>query len=152
MRFFLIPYIALGFVLSLTMGIEYNCEGQEMLPTFYGSPFVHKQESLASSMEYYYSISGLILNILTWSITLFLFDVFIQLIIKKSNRKNLLTLPYKVLIILLSVCSTFYIATDWMMTGRGFDEGRNYWYWNIDKDAKTWGVTCKGEWVLLGNY
>ena len=29
-----------------------------MFPTYYGSPFVFKDKSLGSSMEYYYSISG----------------------------------------------------------------------------------------------
>ena len=51
MKFVLIPYIALGFILSLVLGIEYNCDGQEMFPTYYSSPFIFKQTSLGSSME-----------------------------------------------------------------------------------------------------
>ena len=63
MTYAIIPYVALGLILSLTIGIEYNCEGQEMFPTYYGSPFAFKQKSLGSSMEYFYSIAGLILNV-----------------------------------------------------------------------------------------
>lgn len=42
MKFIILPYIALGFVLSLVIGIEYKCVGTEMFPDFYGSPFVFK--------------------------------------------------------------------------------------------------------------
>ncbi len=74
MKFVIIPYIALGFVLSVIIGIEYNFKGEEMMPTYWGSPFVYKQESLGSSLERYYSISGLILNVIIWSIVLFFID------------------------------------------------------------------------------
>ena len=60
MKYLIIPYIALGLVLSLAIGIEYNCEGHEMFPIYYGCPFVFMKKSLGSSMEYYYSISGLL--------------------------------------------------------------------------------------------
>ena len=55
-KFLIIPYVALGLVFSLVFGIEYDCVGKEMFPTYYGNPFVFKQKSLGSSMEYYFSI------------------------------------------------------------------------------------------------
>ena len=89
MKFIIIPYIALGLVLSVAIGIEYNFIGEEMMPTYWGSPFVYKQESLGSSLERYYSISGLVLNILVWSIVLFFIDKGIRRI--KLIKKNEIT-------------------------------------------------------------
>ena len=41
--------------------------------------------------------------------------------------------------------TTLNIGIDSVMLGRGFKEGLNYWYWNTDKEAKDWGMTCKGK-------
>lgn len=74
MKFIIIPYIALGMVLSVVIGIEYSFVGKETMPTYWGSPFVYKQESIGSSLDRYYNISGLILNVTIWSIFLFFID------------------------------------------------------------------------------
>lgn len=145
MKFLIIPYIALGLVLSLALGIEYNCEGQEMFPTYYASPFVFKQISIGSSMEYFYSISGLILNTLTWSVILFYIDKGI----KRINQTKKFNIVYKFVIGLLIVFSTLNVAINSVMIGRGFSENSNYWYWNMDKEAEDWGMTCKRELVTF---
>lgn len=145
MKFFIIPYIALGLVLSLALGVEYHCEGQEMFPTYYGSPLVFKQTSLASSMEYFYSISGLTLNVMIWSIILF----FVDKGIKRINRTKGFKVGYKAVIGLLIVLSTLNVAMDSVMIGRGFNENLNYWYWNMDKEAEDWGMTCTGKLVTF---
>lgn len=150
MKYIIIPYIALGLILSLVIGIQYNCEGQEMFPTFYGSPFVFKQNSLGSSMEYFYSISGLILNILVWSILLFFLDKIIQTIIGKLSRPRWIKISYKIIISLMIVFTTFNVIINSIMLGRGFDNGLNYWYWNMDKEAKDWGMACNGEVIMFG--
>ena len=123
MKFLLIPFIALGLVLSLALGVKYNCDGQEMFPTYYGSPFIFKQKSLATSMEYFYSVSGLILNILTWSIILFLVDKGI----KRINQNRIFKIGYKIVIGLLIAFSTLNMAIDAIMIGHGFNENLNYW-------------------------
>jgi hypothetical protein len=145
MKFVIIPYIALGFVLSLAIGIEYNCKGQEMFPTYYGSPFVFKQKSLGSSMEYFYSISGLILNVLTWSVVLYFLDKGIQ----RFNKKKPIRVWYKFILGLLIVFTTLNVAVDSKMLGRGFNENLNYWYWNLANEAKIWEVKCEGELIIL---
>ncbi|MCB0649062.1 MAG: hypothetical protein KDC49_20470 [Saprospiraceae bacterium] len=145
MKYAIIPYIALGLILSLAIGIEFNCVGQEMFPTYYGSPFVFKEESPGSSMEYFYSISGLMLNVLVWSTFLFFIDKMIQAIIGKLSRPKWIGISYKIIIGLMIVFTTLNIAIDSIMIGRGFDKGLNYWYWDMDKEAKDWGMTCKGE-------
>jgi hypothetical protein len=149
MKYVLIPYIALGLILSLAIGIEYHCEGQEMFPTYYGSPFVFKQKSLGSSMEYFYSISGLALNILVWSSFLFFIEKVIQNIIGKLSIQKWLRVSYKIIIVLMIAFTTLNIVVDSIMIGRGFNNGLNYWYWDIDKEAKDWGMNCKGEVIIF---
>jgi hypothetical protein len=149
MRYAIILYIALGLILSLTIGIEYHCEGQEMFPTYYGSPFVFKQKSLGSSMEYFYSVSGLILNIMTWSFFLFSIDKAMQAFIRKIGKPKLILVSYKIIIGLLIVFTTLNIAIDSVMIGHGFKSGSNYWYWNMDENAKEWGMTCNGQVIIF---
>lgn len=145
MKFIIIPYIALGLVLSVVIGIEYNFVGEEMMPTYWGSPFVYKQESLGSSLERYYSISGLVLNIAVWSIVLFFIDKGIRRI--KPTKKNENT--YKVIIALFIVFTSLNVVCDYSLIGNGFEENLNYWYWDIDKEAGNWGGKYDGEMTTL---
>jgi hypothetical protein len=139
-------YICLGFVLSFVIGIEYDCGKLEMFPIYYGSPFVFKQKSLATSMEYFYSISGLVLNVFVWSIFLFFIDKFFQNIFSKILETKWVQRIYKLTIAVLIAYSTISIFLEYMMLGNGFDKNRNYWYWDIDKEAKYQGIIiCKGE-------
>jgi hypothetical protein len=145
MKFIVIPYIALGLVLSLAIGVEYKCGGPEVFPTYYGCPFIYKQESLGSTMEFYYSICGLFLNILTWSILLYFLDKWVQIINKAKSIRAL----YKIITGFLIIFTTLILVTDLQMIGIGFEENLNYWYWNIDNEAADWGVTCDGKLTIL---
>jgi len=145
MKFVIIPYIALGLVLSVVVGIEYNFKGEEMMPTYWGSPFVYKQESLGSSLERYYSISGLILNVIVWSVAIF----FIDKGIKRINLTKNLKIIYKASIVLLMVFTSLNILWDCSLIGTGFKKTLNYWYWDIDKEAKEWGGKYVGELTTL---
>jgi len=144
-KYIIITYLALGLALSLVIGIEYNSNGQEVLPTYYGSPFVFKQKSLGSSMESYYSIFGLIINLLIWSILLYFIDKGIKIISKSKTTKT----AYKIIVGLLIIFSTFNIAFDSVMVGLGFNENLNYWYWNIDKEAEEYGQNYEGKFIIF---
>jgi hypothetical protein len=142
----ILAYIALGFVLSFVIGIEYNCGIKEMFPIYYGSPFVYKQKSLGASMEYFYSISGLALNVFGWSVFLFIIYKLFKNIFSKIVKPIWVGNINKFAIGLLIVFSTISIFLEYMMLGYGFDKNRNYWYWDIDKEAKDQGIIiCKGE-------
>jgi hypothetical protein len=145
MKYVLIPYIAFGFALSLLIGIEYNCEGKEMFPDYYGSPFVFKKKSLGSSMEYFYSISGLLLNLITWTVILSLINRMITRLISRLGKQMVARIFYAIIICVLFFFTSVKITVDRVMLGRGFDPQRNYWYWNMNKEAKEWGVDCKGK-------
>ena len=151
MKYLVTPYIALGLVLSMTIGIEYNCIGQEVFPTYYGSPFVFKQKSLGSSMEYYYSISGLVLNILTWSLILAVIDLVIKSL-KRKVKWRWVGVSYRAIIGIFILFTTFNIVIDCVMIGHGFGEGLNYWYWDLSNKANEWGVICDGEIIALKKY
>lgn len=71
-------FIALGLSLSLVICIEYDCTGTEMFPTYYGSPFVFKKTSLGSSMQFFYSIFGIILNLIIWYILVYCLNMIIN--------------------------------------------------------------------------
>lgn len=145
MKYFIILYIALGFVLSLITGIDYNCDGTEIFPEYYGNPFVFKERSLGSSLTYFYSISGLILNVIIWSSIIFLLEKIIQNLIKKTNKNKYVMSFYKIFIVILILFSSFIISMDYIMMGRGFDKNHNYWYFNIDEEAEKWGLNCEGK-------
>lgn len=146
MKYAIVPFLALGITLSMILGIEYNCDGTEAFPTYYGSPFVFKKESLGSSMEYFFSISGLVLNVLIWSFILFLFHHLISRLIKNISESKIIIVAYKVMIVVLIVFSGLNILITQVMIGRGFEKGLNYWYWDMNKEAKDWGMTCSGKW------
>jgi hypothetical protein len=50
------------------------------------------------------------------------------------------------LIVVLIIFYGLNILISQVMIGRGFDKGLNYWYLDINKEAKDWGMTCSGEW------
>lgn len=146
MKFVIIPYIALGLVLSVFVGVRYNCTATfDVFPTYYGSPFVFKSTSLGSSMEYFYSISGLIMNVLIWSLLLFVIDELVQ----KFNTTKWVTRPYKIIVGLLIGFTTLNILFGFLTFGSGFDKNSNYWYWDMSGEAKKWGVVCDGKWSIL---
>lgn len=141
LKYILIFYIAFGCVLSSLIAIEYNCEGQEAFPTYYGSPFIFKQKSMASSMEYFYSVGGLLLNGAVWSLALYLIDKFVRSLIKT----RFVRIVYNSATSLLVLFSTLSIILQSTCVGKGFEPGQNYWYWNFDQEAQQWGMQCKGH-------
>jgi hypothetical protein len=145
-KYLTIPFIALGIVLSLVFGIEYNCQGEEMFPIYYGSPFVFKEKSLGSSMEYFYSISGILLNVAIWSVIIALLRLAILKILDLKSKSRILTKIYKGTVIVLVVFSALNIGISYIGIGQGFKKGLNYWYMDLDKEAKDWGMECEGEW------
>ena len=144
MKYIILFFIALGFVLSSVVTIEYNCIGTEMFPKYYGSPFIYKQDSLASSLESFYSISGILLNIVVWSVLLYFTHFLIQKLVIKTNNKIVLYF-YKGVIILLLCISALMVNMSVELKGSGFNKNMNYWYFDLDQKAKDWGMECKGN-------
>lgn len=92
-------------------------------------------------MEYFFNIYGLVLNILTWSVVLYFLDKGIQ----RINKAKLFHIGYKIIIGFLIVFSTLNVVADISLMGKGFEENRNYWYWDMDKKAADWGMVCDGK-------
>jgi hypothetical protein len=149
MKYAIILYIALGLILSLAIGIQYHCEGEEMFPIYYGSPFIFMKTSLACSLEHHFSILGLVANCMVWSFMLFFIDKTIQILIRKVSKPKLIRISYNIIIVLMLLFSTFHIAINAIFLGSGFEKDLNYWYWDVDKEAKYYKVTCKGELILF---
>lgn len=144
MKYFIICFIALGFILSSVITIEYNCVGTEMFPIYYGSPFIYKQDSLASSLESFYSISGIALNLIVWSTLLYFIHFFIQKLVTKINSKIVLYFYNSVIILFLCISAlTVYMSVE--LKGIGFNKNSNYWYFNFEHDSKAWEQQCEGK-------
>lgn len=144
MKYFIICFIALSLVLSSVITIEYNCVGTEMFPKYYGSPFIYKQDSLASSLESFYSISGIVLNMIVWSVLLYFIHFLIQKVVTKINSKIVLYF-YKSVIIILLFISALVVYMSFELKGNGFNESTNYWYFDLDQEAIDWGMQCHGK-------
>lgn len=140
-RFSLIVIIAFGLMLSPMFNLVYHCLGSEVLPVYYGSPFIHTRTNLGSSLEHFYSISGLALNTLIWIVIVTLVDKLLRKISKSKTYK----LIYQILIGVLTVSAVFVIFWNATLIGQGFSENSNYWYWNVDEEAEKWGAECECE-------
>lgn len=145
-EYLVVFFIALGMSLSLIVCIEYDCVGTEMFPTYYGSPFVFKKTSLGSSMQFFYSIYGIILNLFIWYILVYCFNLIANKIIEAMHYNILSIIIYKILIIFFLIFSFLSILIAWLEIGNGFDKNFNYWYWNLNKEANDWGMVCDGKW------
>lgn len=149
LKYIIIPYIALGLVFSMAIGLEYDCTGDEIFPKYFGSPFVFKQKSLATSMQYFYSISGLVFNTLIWSGLLFLIRFLVLRILANMEKKSVLKIIYNVAVGILFLFATLNMAVETILVGPGFKEAQNYWYFDMNAAAEKWGMECKGEWVFF---
>ena len=149
MKFLLIFFIALGLVLSCVLTLEYNCVGNEVFPKYWGSPFVFKQSSLASSLEYHYSVLGLLANTLIYSIILGIIHYYFVFFIAKNRFKKPLFILYKMGIMLLLLFSIASCTFSTLIMGSGFGKHSNYWYFELDKEASDWGMQCSGTWVVF---
>lgn len=92
-------------------------------------------------MEYFYSVSGLLLNVAVWSLALYLIDKSVRSRIKTQFVRNV----YNSATVLLVLFSTLSIILQSTCVGKGFEQGQNYWYWNFDQEAQQWGMQCKGH-------
>ena len=148
-RWILLFIVSLGFSLSMILGFIFNCEGTEQLPSYYASPFVFKRTSLASSMEFFYSLSGIIYNTLVWAICLGLIDLIILRLIKTMKEKQVFERVYFILKLGPFLVALFFILLSLLELGKGFDSNSNYWSFNLEQDAKNWGATCNQKWVIF---
>lgn len=149
-KYFAIPIIALGIALSAIVGIEYKCPSSgDIYSTFYASPFLFKQVSLGSSMEYYYSIVGLLLNFITWFLILITIRYLILKTLNTRSNPKTTNILYRTVVGGLLIFSILSILFAWTSFGQGFNENLNYWYWNLDQETVNSGITCKGQWYFL---
>ena len=117
-----------------------------MFPTYYGSPFVFKKTSLGSSMQFFYSISGIILNLIIWYILVYCINLIVNKIIEALHLNKLSIIIYKISIVFFLLFSFLIILMTWLEIGSGFGKNFNYWFWNLNKEANDWGMVCDGKW------
>jgi hypothetical protein len=149
MKYVIIPFIALGLSLSMVYGVEYSCEGSEPFPTLYGSPFVFKKTSLGSSMEYFFSLTGVLLNVAVWSVVLFLVRFGYQIVYELVRYNFYLRMLHHVVVVALLIFTVMNLFILSLEIGHGFDPDGNYWYWNVEKEIQDYGMQCTGRWQFI---
>ncbi|MFY8021978.1 MAG: hypothetical protein ACOVP1_12300 [Bacteroidia bacterium] len=149
MKYLIIYIVGLGLSLSMMFGFIYTCEGSEVMPSYYASPFVFKKTSLASSMEFFYSLSGVFYNSIVWTLTLILIDRLMLRLIHLMKEAEIFERIYFVLKLGPFLLAVFFILLSLLEMGVGFDTNSNYWSIDLQQEAKTWGVLCNQKWVLF---
>lgn len=146
LKYIIIPFIALGLGLSGFLGIIYTCTGDGGSPNYNASPFIFRKNSLGSSLTYFYSICGVVLNTIFWTGLIVLIRLVILKLIQKSRNSDLVKVVYNTTIGILLVLSAFIVFFSYQLMGNGFEKEFNYWYINVGDDSVD---DCEGEWKSL---
>ncbi len=140
---------SLGFSLSMIVGIQYSCSGPEMLPDYFASPFVFKRTSLGTSMEFFYSVFGVVANWFCWTIALYLILFLYSKLMKSFEDLPVLKWINRLIRMISLTFSLLSISISTLEIGRGFDSHSNNWYFDIEQEAKDWGCVCKSKMILF---
>jgi hypothetical protein len=143
-RYILISLIALGILCSpiSIFIIIYDCTGHEAFPVYFGSPFIFKSSSLATSLAYDYYLTGFVADWIVWCLILVIINFAFDFI--KRTKQRFVLIFYKLIVGLLLIYSVLSIISV-------FSIGDNKLNFSIDlkKEAKTWGMDCKGKFKLI---
>ena len=140
---------SLGFSISMIVGIQYSCAGPEMLPDYFASPFVFKRTSLGSSMEFFYSINGVLANWFCWTIALYLIQILYLKLLSSFKNSIVFKRINRILLVIALTFSILSIAISMLELGRGFEVHSSYWHFDIKQEAKDWGGVCKAKMILF---
>lgn len=142
LKYIIIPFLAIGCVLLPLpfpfFWVEYHCDSSELFPNFYGNPFIFKMDFMGSSLEYIYSIVGLLYNYIFWVSIIILLRLAVRKIFRLQDKDNLFRIIYKA-IIGAWLIFTFVIILLVPIEIRGFE-----WYIDFDEFTKNRNdVECK---------
>lgn len=149
-KYFIIVLIATGVVLSLVLGIEYECRYNDDFFKYYGSPFIFKKQTFFCIEAYYYSIIGLILNITIWSILISVINSKVYKLINRLGNK-IIRVMYKFVVALLIAFSIICILYNLSMIGNEFKRGANYWYLDSDELIEKYCLECENKLIIIKN-
>lgn len=119
--------------------IVYDCTGPEMFPTYYGCPFIYKVTSLGSSLEFDFFFLPFLVNLIIWMACLLLFRLIVYKTILKNENK-ITKYFYVATKILFTLYCLFWITISFNFQGYHWQS-----YFDFEKEAQTWGMTCKGR-------
>ena len=122
--------------------IVYNCSGQEMFPTYFGSPFIYKSSSLVSSLEFDFYLLGITANVILLSTLVLLLRFVLVKIFSGIGNKFILyiykTSKYGLAILCIAWTILFFYVSYSSLQFQA----------DINGEAKAWGMTCKGQLYL----
>jgi hypothetical protein len=110
-----------------------------MFPTFFGTPFIYKSSSLASSLEYDFYFVGIVADLLLWSFIVFLLRLVLVKIVSRLDNKWL-KWTYQILKYSLTVlCLAWTILSVYVYYGAFSFQA------DMDAQSKIWGMACSGQ-------
>lgn len=118
--------------------IVYTCVGEDMFPRFYGSPFIYKATSLATSMAYDYFLYGFLANLILWVTLLLLLNYAIHKFVLPAQHSLKKYLGY-----LFKAIAVIYMVFALLVLSSGGNTLKTSI--NLDKEAADWGMTCDGH-------
>lgn len=142
-RISLIAIIAFGLMLSPIFTIVYRCHGEEVMPVYYGSPFVFKMTDLGTSLSYFHHWPNTILNTLIWSLGIFLVDELLRRVLPKMAKRIIYPI-----VVILGLLITSYEILGLGVTGHCISPDSRSW--DIEQEEETWNVECEPEFNYFG--
>lgn len=114
----------------------YHCEGEEVFPVYYASPFIYKSTSLATSMAHDYYLSGFLADVFLWSIV-FLF--LRQMVVRWFSGSTTVAIKWmrRIFELTLLIFSLFVFWLEATTAGQTMSL-----FADLSDTAKAWGMTC----------
>jgi hypothetical protein len=138
--------ISFGFSVSMVFSVEYLCEGNVLFPKHYGSPFIFKKTSLDSAFIYYYSLSGMLYNLIFWGVIFLGSALFLRKLRKRILYYGIINVIYKSFVFLFIVISISQIVAFRKSLSQSFDVTTNYWNWEFEEQVSRNELRCFDEW------
>jgi hypothetical protein len=144
LRFLITALISLGILCSpiSIFIIIYDCTGHEAFPVYFGSPFIFKSSSLATSLAYDYYLTGFIADWIIWSLIIVLISYVLESL--KWIKQRFVLMFYRLIVGLLLVISVLSVICVFSINDNDLRFKAN-----LNKEAKAWGMDCKGRFKLI---
>jgi hypothetical protein len=117
----------------------YHCEGSDVFPVYYASPFIYKSTSMATSMAHDYYLAGFLADVFLWSIVfLFLRQIFLRWF--SGSTTGSMNWVGRIFEAALLIFSLFVFWLEATTSGQTMSLVAD-----LSETAKAWGMSCSPE-------
>lgn len=138
-------FIAFGMLCSPSaiLSFKYSCTGSEVFPVFYGSPFIYKSTSLATSLAFDYYALGFLGSWLTWALVIGAIWYLVKRFLLREDNKVIANI-YSVVVGLL----VFFAVMSLIFAAQTNAGSTIQWELDLDKVANEHGMSCTKEFFV----